>query len=201
MAAARNRIGRAEQDGALVFAMPRCELAAGGGLARAVHTDHEDDLGHKLLRRLGWLVLVENGLEFGLEQRLELGAAGDGFALSLFAQRGDNFAGRGHADVGRDERKFQLFERRFIDFAGECEDRVDVVGKRLAGARDRIFHAVEYALALGLVQAAKECLDHDLVLGLVYRRDGKALCGKAFRSPSISAMEIQDLYRFARIDP
>src|SRR5271167_4556859 len=43
---------------------------------------------------------------------------------------------------------------------GQGDDVFDPHGQRLAGARDSLLHAVEYALFLGFFQAAKKGLNH-----------------------------------------
>ena len=68
------------------------------------------------------------------------------------AEVGDDFGGGGGADVGGEEREFEVVEGSVVDFAGEGDDGGDRLGKRFAGAGDRLLHAVEEAgLALETV--------------------------------------------------
>ena len=91
---------------------------------------------------------VEDAEDFGLEQVLELGAVGDAVAEGAIAEAGDDFVGGGGADVGGEEGELEVVEGGFVDFAGEGDDGGDGVGERLAGAGDRLLHAVEEAAGL-----------------------------------------------------
>ena len=54
----------------------------------------------------------------------------------------------------------QLFQGGFVDLVGQGDNVFDPVGQGLAGARDSLLHAAEYALFLGFFQAAKKGLNH-----------------------------------------
>ena len=89
--------------------------------------------------------VVENLLEFGLEDLTKLGSALDAGAESALAKVLHDDGGRGAADVRCEEARLELIKGGLIDLAGERDDGADGVGERLAGARDRLPHAVEEA--------------------------------------------------------
>ena len=72
MAAAREGIRGAEEDGAVLRGEVRGELAGGGGFAGAVDADQHDDLGRDGGVGDGALNFVEYGLQLGLEEGFEL---------------------------------------------------------------------------------------------------------------------------------
>ena len=80
-----------------------------------------------------------------LQQRAKFFAAFDGLALGALAQ-GVEDLGRGlHADVARDQRRFEIFEGRFVDRAGQGDDVFNLRSEGLARARDSLLHAAEEA--------------------------------------------------------
>ena len=124
------------------------ELAAGGGLAGAVDADHHDDFGR------GWRVGdrfvdgVEDVEDLGFEEPLELGAVGDAAAEGDVAELGDDLLGGAGADIRGEQGELEVVERGLVDFAGEGDDGGDGAGEGLAGAGDRLLHAVEEAAGL-----------------------------------------------------
>jgi len=92
---------------------------------------------------------IEDAEDLGFELQLELGAVGDAVAEGSIAQAGDDLVGGGGADVAGEEGELEVVERGFVYFAGEGDDRGDGVGERLAGAGDRLLHAVEEAARCG----------------------------------------------------
>ncbi len=97
----------------------------------------------------GFVDGVQDAEDFGFELELEFGAVGDAVAEGAIAQAGDDLVGGGGADVAGEEGEFEVVERGFVDFAGEGDDGGDGVGERLAGAGDRLLHAVEEAAGCG----------------------------------------------------
>ncbi len=97
----------------------------------------------------GWWIgagdAVEDGLELELEQALELGAAFDAVAEAALAEVFDDLRGGGGADVGGEQDGVEVGERGGVDLAGEGDDGADGLGEGLAGAGDRLLHAVEEA--------------------------------------------------------
>ena len=79
----------------------------------------------------------------------------DLLAVGFLAQLLKDFVGGGGAEVGADERGFQIVERVAVDFLAERNDFFDAFGEVFPRARDRLFHAVEEAGFLLLVEAAK----------------------------------------------
>ena len=94
---------------------------------------------------------VENCAHLLLEQFAQLVAAFDGLAEGALAQGVENGGGGLHAQVAGEQRGFQIFERALVHGAGEGGDAFDLGGERLAGARDRLLHAVEEALGRSLL--------------------------------------------------
>ncbi len=136
-------VGGAEQDGLAFAAVHGGELAAGGGLAGAVHADHHDDLGRRGGVRDGRVDRGEDAEQLGLEQDFELRAAGDALAQRALAQAGEDGVGRRAADVGGEQRQLQVVERAVVDLAGERGDRAERLVQRVTRAGDRLLHAVE----------------------------------------------------------
>ena len=91
------------------------------------------------------------------QQVAQFFAAFDRLLAGAFAESLEDL-GRGlHADVAHDERGFEFFEGRLVDFAGESDDVVDARGKGLAGARDGLAHAREKAGFLGVDSSSPAC--------------------------------------------
>src|SRR5207237_7196440 len=97
----------------------------------------------------------------------------------LVAKFFQDFVGGGGAEVGGDERGFQIVERGAVDLFAEGDDIVDALAQALAGAGDGALHAVEEArllfFLLFLVEAAEESLDHGFIIrgGSSRRRSGR----------------------------
>ena len=66
-----------------------------------------------------------------------------GFESGRVATSGVVVGGGDGSDVGGEEDELEVFEGGFVDFAGEGDDGADGLGEGLAGARDRLLHAVE----------------------------------------------------------
>ena len=64
--------------------------------------------------------------DLGLEQLAQLLAAIDGLVAGAVAQGVEDGGGGLHPQVAGDERRFQLFERRFVDRAGERNEVFDL---------------------------------------------------------------------------
>ncbi len=141
-------VGGAEQDGAALGAEEGGELAGGGGLAGAVDADHHDDFGGRGGMVDGLSYAVEDLLQLGFEELLELVAALDAGAESALAKVFEDEGGGGAADVGGEQDGFEAGEGGLVDLAGEGDDGADGLGEGLAGAGDRLLHAVEEAALL-----------------------------------------------------
>ncbi len=148
-------VGGAEEDGSgwSIFSAGEVggELAGGGGFAGAVDADHHDDLGRGGGVFDGAGYTVEDLLEFGFEELLELVAALDAGAEGALAEVFHDDGGGGGTEVGGEEEGFEIDEGGFVDFSREGDDRADGLGEGLAGAGDRLLHAVEEA-AFGLLR-------------------------------------------------
>ena len=142
-------VGCAEEDAACwsVFSGGEVggELAGGGGLAGAVDADHHDDLGRGGRMPDGAGDAVEDMLEFGFEELLEFVAALDAGAEGALAKVFHDEGGGGGAEVGGEEERLEVDEGGLVDLAGEGDDGADGFGEGLAGAGDRLLHAVEEA--------------------------------------------------------
>ncbi len=88
---------------------------------------------------------VEDLLEFGLEETLEVVAALNADAEGALAEVFHDEGGGGCAEVCGEEDGLQADEGGLVDFAGERDDGADGLGEGLAGAGDRLLHAVEEA--------------------------------------------------------
>ncbi len=83
--------------------------------------------------------------EFGFEELLEFVAALDAGAEGALAEVFHDDGGGGGAEVGGEEERLEVDEGGFVDLAGEGDDGADGLGEGLAGAGDRLLHAVEEA--------------------------------------------------------
>src|SRR5208337_1250399 len=93
----------------------------------------------------------------------------------FLAQLFQNFVGGSGAEVGANQRGFQIVQRGAVDFLANRDDISDALGQVLARARDRLFHALNKARLLLFVQTAKKGLNHE-VSSFDYRRiDAKAV--------------------------
>src|SRR5205809_1046413 len=77
-------------------------------------------------------------------QRRRVGA-GRSFPVVEWAEVFHDNGGGGGTEVGGEEEGFEIEESGFVDFAGEGDDGADGFGEGLAGAGDRLLHAVEEA--------------------------------------------------------
>ena len=135
------RVAGREHDLAALGAEARRELADGGGLARAVHADDQNDerlggrVDHQRLRDR-----AEHLLDLRGEDRLHFGVA-DLLVVASFADRGRDARGGIDAEVGADQQFLQFLDGRGVKLALRYE-----VGDRAA---DR---------GRGTLQAAGEAL-------------------------------------------
>jgi hypothetical protein len=88
---------------------------------------------------------VEDLLELLLEELLELRSTLDAGAQGSLAEAFHDDSGGGGAEVGGEEHGLKRVERGLVDLAGEGDDGADGLGEGLAGAGDRLLHAVEEA--------------------------------------------------------
>jgi hypothetical protein len=95
--------------------------------------------------------VVEDLFEFGFQELLELFAALDAGAESALAEVLHDESSGGCAEVGGEEERLEMDEGGLVDLAGEGDDGADGLGEGLAGAGDRLLHAVEEA-AFGLLR-------------------------------------------------
>src|SRR5207302_5411611 len=160
-------IGGGEQHALALRAQQAGQLADGGGLAGAVHPDHQQNFRrfHLLGRTLGG---GEDGEQLLLQQALEFGDVGNLAAVGLFAKFFQDFVGGGGAEIGGDEGGFQIVERGAVNLFAEGDDVVNALAQALAGAGDGALHAVEEAgflfFLLFLVEGAEESLDHEFII-------------------------------------
>ncbi len=127
------------------------ELADGGGFAGAVHADHEDHA--RGGGAVGFGCCVEAvGADGRCRQyfqdlvfQLALQRAGlDQLVLvDLLAQRGQDFFSGAHAEVGAEQRGFELTEQFGIYGAVARKDLFDARGKFRAGLADGVLQAFE----------------------------------------------------------
>ena len=108
------RVAGGEHHAIILFLQPMAQFADGGGLARAVDADHQDDVRARkapYVQRLGdrgedlFDLLGEDGAQPALVERLEF-LAGDRLADPLR---------RGGAEVGRDQRFLDIVEGRGVE--------------------------------------------------------------------------------------
>ena len=99
----------------------------------------------------------QDGEQLLLEHALEFAGVADQPALHFFTHRRQHFAGGDGAEVGGDERGFQIVEGAGVDFLAEADDIFEALGEVLTGARDGLLHALKERclLFLGLIEAAK----------------------------------------------
>ena len=97
------------------------------------------------------------------EQALQFVYVFDLLAIGLVAELLENFVSGGGAEVGADQRGFQVVEGGAVDFFADGDDVLDAFSEVLARARDRLLHAIEKTGLLDFVQAAEEGLNHECV--------------------------------------
>ena len=139
-------VGGAEQDVFSLRAEDLREFADRRGLARAVDADDQNHFRRAIDFADGARIrCVQNRQQFFFQQALEFLHVFDLLAVGLVAQFAENFLRGGIAQVGADERGFEIVERVAVDFFAEGDDFLDALGEVLASARDRLLHAVEEA--------------------------------------------------------
>ena len=95
---------------------------------------------------------VEDLLELGLEEALEVVTALDADAEGALAEVLHDECGGGSAQVCCEQQRLEVDQGGLVDFASEGDDGADGLGEGLAGAGDRLLHAVEEAAALLLLR-------------------------------------------------
>jgi hypothetical protein len=139
------RIGRAQQHRAPFIVEPLGQLADGGGLARAIHSHHQDHrgrLGHARRRPLAGLEDFEQLLA---DQALQPGRVAQLAPCDALPDALQDFVRGTHPDIGRDERGFQLVEQLRIDLFLSLEG----VFERGNQPRARFLHAALQPLQQG----------------------------------------------------
>ena len=109
------------------------ELADGGGLAGAVHADHQHDVGR--VRAIDRERPGDRGEDGGdlLGKRGADLLAGDFLAEARAAEGGDDSLRSGRAEIGADQQVLELGERRLVE-APAGEDGADALGELLLAA-------------------------------------------------------------------
>ena len=68
------------------------------------------------------------------------------------------------AEVGADQRRFQIVQRGAVDLFADGDDIFDALGQVLARARDGLLHALDKTWFLLFVQTAKKGLNHPTLI-------------------------------------
>ena len=124
---------------------------------------------------MGWATPSRICLSSGFEELLEFGAALDAGAEGALAEVLHDDGCGGAADVGGEEERLEAGEGGFVDFAGEGDDGADGLGEGLAGAGDRLLHAVEEAELRGGLRVGRFGLGWVQVCR-VFRREKRRPC-------------------------
>src|SRR4029077_691956 len=157
------RIGSTQQYRLAVRTKDLRELSDGSRLSGAIDAHHEDDFGRAVdfLDRAG-ICCSEDGKQFFFQYSLEffdvLDLLAVGFVAKLFQDLVSSFG----AQVGANERGFQVIEGGAVNLLAERNCFFDALAEILASARDRLFHALEETGFLLFVKAAKKGLDHKI---------------------------------------
>ena len=132
-------VGRAEQDVLSLRTEDLGQLADRGGLASAVDADYENHFRRAInltdRTRVG---CVENCEQFFFQKALEFLDVFDLLVVGLLAQFAEDFLRGRVAEVGSDERGFEIIERVAVDLLAEGDDFFDALGEVFARARDRL---------------------------------------------------------------
>ena len=131
------RVGRGEDDALPVGDLLGGELADGGGLADAVDADehpHVDLAGDCVEHSIG--ILSEDARHLVTQQAEQRVGVGHVFDLGSVAHRTQQPLRRRHADIGEEQRFFELVPGVVVDLVPA--DRAQVAGERGAGPAEPI---------------------------------------------------------------
>src|SRR5262249_44598237 len=121
-------VGGAKHDLQALFAQAIGQLADTGGLASAVHADDENDTRAVAVARSQRCNRSARGVENPRDVRFdlapELRRVRERVAIELFADCVEDLAGGTYAEIGREKRRFQLFEQRRIDLGSAEKNRI-----------------------------------------------------------------------------
>src|SRR3981081_3536569 len=84
----------------------------------------------------------------------------DLLTVGFFPELTEYFVRGRVSQVGADECGFQVVQRSAVNLLADGNDFLDALAEVFAGTRHRLFHAIEEARLLLLVQAAKKGLNH-----------------------------------------
>ncbi len=155
------RIRGAQQHRLALRAKHLRQFADGGGFASAVHAHHHDHFrcalhpGQGLRSGRG-----QNRQQFLFKQAFEFIHVLDLPAVRLVAEFFKNFMGGSGAEVGANQGGFEIVEGGAVDLLADGDDVLDALGQVLAGARDRLLHALNKTRFPLFVQTAKKGLNH-----------------------------------------
>ena len=110
----------------------------------------------------------QNRQQFLFQQALEFIHILDLLAIGFVAQLLQHLMGGSGAEVGANQRGFQIVQRGAVDLLADGDDIFDALGQVLARARDGLLHALNETWFLFFVQTAKKGLNHevsDLIIG------------------------------------
>ncbi len=139
------------------------QFSDGGRLAGAVYAHHYDHfrravhLGDGLRTGRG-----QNRQQFFFQQPFQFIHILDLLAIGFVAQLLQNLMGGGGAEVGANQRGFQIVQRGAVDLLADGDDIFDALGQVLARARDGLLHALNKTWFLFFVQTAKKSLNHEV---------------------------------------
>ena len=151
-------VGGAEQNGVAFGLEMRGQFADGGGFARAVDADHHDDGGRLVDVGERAVVGLQDFEQIFADEAAQLAGIADQFAVDALADAVENFVGGGDADIGADERVFELFEQIGVDFLAAGDDVFDARDEAGAGFLDAAFEFFEKRRLL--LDGAEKGLDH-----------------------------------------
>ena len=147
MAAAR-KVSAAQRMTVVAFFFQAVgEFADGGGFAGAVHADDEEDA-----RLVGGLAVgiglgggrrCENFQDLVFQFAFQRAGFFEFVFVYLLAEGGEDFFGGAHAEVGAEQRGFELLQKFGIDGAVAGEQLFDARGKFRARFADGVFQPLE----------------------------------------------------------
>ena len=108
------------------------------------------------------LVAVRIASNSSFQQALEFVDILDLLAVGFVPQFFQNFVGRSRAEVGANQRGFEIVESGSIDLFADGNNVFDAFGQVLARARDGLLHALYKTWFLYFIQTAKESLNHEV---------------------------------------
>ncbi len=148
MAAARKCVGGAENYRGAFFFQAAGEFADGRGFAGAVDADDEDDARFvgRFAVGIGIPVCSGCGEDFQdliFQFALQRAGFGEFVLVHLLAEGGEDFFGGAHAEVGAEQRGFELLQQLGVNGAIAGEELFDARGKFRASFADGIFQPFE----------------------------------------------------------